>query len=50
MTNLYNVKNGELVSVAHKRLANEGQLQAWIAANPRLIGLDVLVLGRAVTR
>ena len=48
MTNLYNSTNGELVLVARKRLANEDQLQAWIAANPRLIGLDLLVLGREV--
>jgi Endonuclease NucS len=49
MTNLYQSKNGELVPIARKRLANEDQLQAWIAANPRLIGLDLLVLGREVS-
>ena len=43
MTNLYHAKNGDLSSVSRKRLANEDQLQAWIAASPRLIGLDVLV-------
>ncbi|MFB3915759.1 MAG: endonuclease NucS domain-containing protein [Terriglobales bacterium] len=48
MTNLYHAKNGHLVPVARKRLANEDQLQAWIAANPRLIGLELLVLGREV--
>jgi hypothetical protein len=48
MTNLYNSTNGDLVLVPPKRLANEDQLQAWIAANPRLIGLDLLVLGREV--
>jgi Endonuclease NucS len=49
MTNLYHSKNGDLLSVSRKRLANEDQLQAWIAANPRLIGLDVLVLGREIS-
>jgi Endonuclease NucS C-terminal domain len=49
MTNLYHAKNGDLLSVSRKRLANEDQLQAWIATNPRLIGLDVLVLGREIT-
>jgi hypothetical protein len=48
MTNLYHANNGELVSVTRKRLATEDQLQAWIAANPRLLGLEVLVLGREV--
>jgi RecB family endonuclease NucS len=49
MTNLYHAKDGNLVLVSRKRLANEDQLQAWIAADPRLIGLDVLVLGREVS-
>ena len=48
MTNLYRVKDSNLVSVARQRLANEDQLQRWIAADPKLIGLDVLVLGREV--
>lgn len=31
-----------------RKLANEEMLEEWIAKNPRLIGLDVLVLGRQV--
>src|SRR4051812_40789898 len=49
MTNLYHAKDGLLVPINRKRLANEDQLQAWIAANPRLLGLEVLVLGREVS-
>lgn len=49
MTNLYHAKNGELEPINRKRLDNEDQLQAWIAANPRLIGLELLVLGREVS-
>ena len=49
MTTLYHAKNGQLVSVKRTRLPNEDQLQAWIATNPRLIGLDILVLGRVVS-
>ena len=45
MVSLYHVNNGQLLPVARKPLATENQLQQWIAANPRLIGLDVLVLG-----
>ena len=48
MTNLYHAKNGDLLLVSRTRLAREDQLQAWIAADPRLIGLDVIVLGREV--
>lgn len=49
MTTLYHAKNGQLISVKRTRLPNEDQLQAWIAANPRLIGLEILVLGREVS-
>jgi len=49
MTNLYHAKNNQLLSVSRSRLANEDQLQEWIAANPRLIGLELVVLGREIT-
>lgn len=49
MPRLYHVVGQELQPVARKRLATEDQLQQWIATNPQLIGLDVLVLGREVT-
>ena len=42
-------KDGALVPINRKRLANEDQLQTWIAANPRLLGLEVLVLAREVS-
>jgi RecB family endonuclease NucS len=49
MTTLYHVKNGHLAPDTRTRLFNENQLQAWIAENPRLIGLEILVLGREVS-
>lgn len=49
MPKLYHVVGKELQPIATKRLASEDQLQEWIATNPRLIGLDLLVLGREVT-
>ncbi len=49
MPKLYHVVGQELQPIATKRLASEDQLQEWIATNPRLIGLDLLVLGREVT-
>lgn len=49
MPKLYHVVGQELQPIATKRLASEDELQEWIATNPRLIGLDLLVLGREVT-
>lgn len=48
MTKLYQINGRELVQIGHTRLDNEDQLQEWIARDPRLIGMDVLVLGREV--
>src|SRR5438270_12990198 len=48
MINLYCKKASELVAVMRKPLGSEDELQAWIATDPRLLGLDVLVLGREV--
>ncbi len=45
---LYHCRNGQLDAISSKRLDNEDQLQSWIAANPGLIGLDLLVLGREI--
>jgi hypothetical protein len=49
MTSLYRVDGTALISVPRKRLDKEDDLRRWISENPRLIGLDVLVLGREVT-
>lgn len=48
MTTLYKVASGELIPVQRKTLANEEILEDWIADNPGIIGLDVLILGRQV--
>ena len=48
MTNLYRVDGTSLSTVSRRRLEKEDDLQRWIAENPRLIRLDVLVLGREV--
>lgn len=48
MTTLYKVSNGELVLVERKTLAREETLENWIAKDPGIIGLDVLVLGRQI--
>jgi len=48
MTKLYQINGRELVQIGRTRLDNEDQLQEWIAQDPRLIGMDVLVLGREI--
>jgi hypothetical protein len=48
MTKLYQINGRELTQIARTRLDNEDQLQEWIARDPRLIGMDLLVLGREV--
>jgi hypothetical protein len=48
MTSLYKVEGPGLTEISRKKLDREDDLQRWIAENPRLIGLDVLVLGREV--
>ncbi|MEQ9328642.1 MAG: endonuclease NucS [Rhodospirillales bacterium] len=48
MTTLYRIDGGRLKPVQRTALASEDQLERWIAENPGLVGLDVLVLGRQI--
>ena len=48
ITQLYKVSDGKPSSVAHGQLANEGMIEGWVAAQPDLLGLDVLIIGRQV--
>ena len=48
MINLFEIKGSELVPIQRKKLPTEEMLEDWISKNPRLIGLDVLVLGRQI--
>jgi hypothetical protein len=48
VTTLFKVSGGELVPVQRKMLRSEEALEKWIAEDPGIIGLDVLVLGRQV--
>jgi hypothetical protein len=48
MTTLYKIDSGELVQVKRKTLASEEMLEVWLAKDPSIIGLDVLVLGRQI--
>jgi hypothetical protein len=48
MTSLYKVNGSDLVPIQRQRLASEDVLEGWIARDPLIIGLDVLVLGQQV--
>ena len=48
MTTLHKITNGQLNEVKRSSLRNESMLQGWIANDPKLLGLDVLVIGREI--
>jgi len=49
VTRLYKLCDDVLVPIARGRLANENMIEGWLARQPDLLGLDVLVIGRQVT-
>ena len=49
MTALYKITGDDLVPVRRSSLTNEAMLQSWIAKDPSIVGLNVLVLGREIT-
>lgn len=48
MTRLYRLAGNLLEPVARGKLANENLIEGWIARQPDLLGLDLLVIGRQV--
>lgn len=48
MTRLYKLIGDALTPVAPGRLANESMVEGWIAKQPELLGLEILVIGRQV--
>ena len=48
MIQLHAIRSGQVERMASQRLSREDDLQRWIATDPGLIGLDVLVLGREI--
>ena len=49
MTALYRITAGKLSEIKRSSLSNESTLQGWIAEDPKLLGLDALVIGREIT-
>lgn len=48
MTRLYSLLGDALVLVKRGKLANESMIEGWIARQPDLLGLDLLIIGRQV--
>lgn len=48
MTSLYEISEEGLEPVPRSTLADEAMLEGWIAKDPAMIGLDVLVIGQQV--
>lgn len=48
MTKLYRQVGPELVSVPAGKLASEDMIEGWVAADPGLLGLEILVIGRQI--
>jgi hypothetical protein len=48
VTQLYKVTEDGLVPVVRGQLAREELIEGWVAAQPALLGLDILIIGRQV--
>ena len=48
MTRLWKVAAGALFEVPAAKLQREADIEGWIAADPNVLGLDVLIIGRQV--
>lgn len=48
MTSLYSIVDGKLSPATRRALMKESLIEDWVAADPSLLGLDALVIGRQV--
>ncbi|SFL48530.1 hypothetical protein SAMN04488004_12212 [Loktanella salsilacus] len=48
MTSLYAITDGKLRRAQRRALAKESMIEDWVAADPALLGLDALIIGRQV--
>lgn len=48
MTTLFRVQNGQLVRAERRALSQERMIEDWVAADPSLLGLDAIIIGRQV--
>ena len=48
MTSLYSIIDGKLRPAERRPLMKESLIEEWVAADPALLGLDALIIGRQV--
>ena len=48
MIQVHAISDGKLSAIPSQRLPKEDDLQRWIAEDPLLIGLDLLIIGREI--
>lgn len=46
---LWEVKNNSLEEIHKSKLDSENRLENWLASDPAILGLDILIIGRQVT-
>ena len=46
---MWHVHDGRLVQVTQVSLDNEQRLEDWLEADPGLLGMDLMMIGRQVT-
>ncbi|MFC0244220.1 endonuclease NucS [Falsochrobactrum ovis] len=48
MTSLYKIQDGKLYPASRRGLSKEALIENWVAENPRLVGLNAIIIGRQV--
>ena len=48
MTSLYAISDGKLRPAMRRALSNEKLIEDWVEADPSLLGLDAMIIGRQV--
>lgn len=48
MSSLYSIVDGKLKPATRRALMKESLIEDWVAADPSLLGLDAMVIGRQV--
>ena len=48
MTTLFKIRDGKLVKAQTQALSNEALIEDWVEADPSLLGLDAIIIGRQV--
>lgn len=48
MTSLYQIRDGQLRPAIRRALSKEEMIEGWVAANPGLVGIDAMIIGRQV--